>query len=99
MLSQRLGSRGLGKGCLWAAIGKPYRRMSTAIAADESLDCAVLTEQVLRRLIPQVLAAMPYEWRGTTFDNSNLLGREVFSKRLQALLISKVDSGAKPGEF
>mmetsp|Transcript_92987 Transcript_92987/g.265455 ORF Transcript_92987/g.265455 Transcript_92987/m.265455 type:complete len:606 (+) Transcript_92987:491-2308(+) len=39
---------------------------------------------------------MPSDWRGTTFNNSNLLGRKVFSERLQALLVSKAE--AKLGE-
>jgi hypothetical protein len=29
-------------------------------------------------IIPEILANMPNEWRGTTFRNSNLLGREKF---------------------
>ncbi len=40
-------------------------------------------------LIQQVLDAMPMEWKGTTFRNSNLLGREVFSKGLNALLAER----------
>ena len=56
---------------------------------------SVLTEGALREMVvPQVLAAVPSEWRGTTFDNSNLLGRELFSERLQALLASKAAGGA-----
>jgi len=57
----------------------------------------VLTDELLRtQLVPQLLAAMPGDWRGTTFNNSNLLGREVFSDRLQALLVSK--AATKQGE-
>jgi hypothetical protein len=54
-----------------------------------------LNVAALRELVPQLLAVMPTDWRGTTFDNSNLLGREVFSQRLLALLKSKV--GTKVG--
>ena len=60
-------------------------------------DAALPTPQLLRtQLVPQILAAMPSDWRGTTFNNSNLLGRKVFSERLQALLVSKAE--AKLGE-
>ena len=40
-------------------------------------------------LTRQLLDAMPQEWKGTTFRNSNLLGREEFSKGLIALLDSR----------
>jgi cysteine synthase A len=54
---------------------------------------SVLTDELLRtQLVPQILAAMPADWRGTTFNNSNLLGREKFSERLQALLVSKAET-------
>lgn len=57
----------------------------------------VLTDELLRtQLVPQLLAAMPGDWRGTTFNNSKLLGREIFSDRLQALLVSK--AATKQGE-
>jgi hypothetical protein len=36
---------------------------------------------------------MPDEWRGTTFNNSALLGREAFTQRLVALLTSKAAAG------
>lgn len=51
----------------------------------------MVTIEALRdSLIPQVLAVIPADWRGTTFNNSILLGREAFSERLLALLKSKV---------
>jgi len=40
-------------------------------------------------LIQQVLDNMPVEWKGTTFRNSNLLGRAVFSQGLEKLLAEK----------
>lgn len=59
----------------------------------------VLTEDLLRtQLVPQILAAMPDDWRGTTFDNSNLLGRKDFSINLHDLLVSKALAGSKLGE-
>ena len=39
-------------------------------------------------LTQQIVDNMPREWRGTTFRNSNLLGREKFSQGLNALLDS-----------
>jgi len=43
----------------------------------------------LREVLPQVLESLPKEWRGTTFKNSNLLGREVFTEHLENLILSK----------
>ena len=37
---------------------------------------------------------MPTEWRGTTFKNSDLLGREVFGDHLSSLMASKMADGA-----
>jgi len=42
-------------------------------------------------LARQILDNLPQEWRGTTFRNSNLLGRGVFSKNLNALLDARCD--------
>ncbi len=44
-------------------------------------------------LIGSILEAMPAEWRGTTFNNSNLLGREGFTSNLQSLLKRKLADG------
>ena len=35
---------------------------------------------------------MPADWRGTTFNNSNLLGREKFCENLRELILTKVSS-------
>jgi len=63
---------------------------------------AILTPDVLRtQLVPQLLAAMPTDWRGTTFNNSKAIyvGRTAFSERLQHLLEAKAkDPHAKIGE-
>ena len=37
-------------------------------------------------IITAILDSMPAEWRGTTFDNSNLLGREQFARNLRTVL-------------
>ena len=37
-------------------------------------------------VIRQILGAIPKEWRGTTFRNCNLLGRDGFATKLNALL-------------
>ena len=42
-----------------------------------------------RPLLEQLLDNMPEDWRGTTFNNSELLGREGFSDGLLALLAQK----------
>ena len=41
--------------------------------------------EALLAALPAALADLPAEWRGTTFDNSALLGRAEFSKRLLEL--------------
>ena len=44
------------------------------------------TFQSFHSFLPGILSVLPSEWRGTTFKNSNLLGREEFSKRLLSLI-------------
>lgn len=39
--------------------------------------------------LPSILSAIPQEWRGTTFKNSMLLGREVFADKLDKLILEK----------
>lgn len=48
--------------------------------------------------LPALLAALPAEWRGTTFDNSDLLGRERFAARLAALLERHASPSAATGD-
>jgi cysteine synthase A len=47
------------------------------------------TYSQMQAALPTILSNIPYEWRGTTFKNSNLLGREVFSEKLKALVAAK----------
>eukprot|EP00092_Neocalanus_flemingeri_P040538 GFUD01044144.1.p1 GENE.GFUD01044144.1~~GFUD01044144.1.p1 ORF type:complete len:616 (-),score=98.67 GFUD01044144.1:188-2035(-) len=54
-----------------------------------------LTPTIVEQYLPQILAAIPEEWRGTTFKNSALLGREVFSEKLTNLILSKSEGGDK----
>merc|ERR1712063_153325 len=39
---------------------------------------------------------MPQEWKGTTFRNENLLGREQFAENLTHLIASKAPKDASP---
>jgi cystathionine beta-lyase/cystathionine gamma-synthase len=43
----------------------------------------------LHACLPSILQNIPQEWRGTTFKNSHLLGREVFSHDLCQLVASR----------
>ncbi|KAF0695597.1 Aste57867_13637 [Aphanomyces stellatus] len=53
----------------------------------------VLTFSIAQSLLPSILSNLPYEWRGTTFANSALLGREVFSSNVEKLLLEKHAKG------
>ena len=44
-------------------------------------------------LLPQMLRSIPDEWKGTTFKNHALLGREGFTAKLHSLLQDKVHTG------
>lgn len=48
----------------------------------------------VRRLLPSVLEQMPPSWRGTTYDNSRLLGRESFAVGFRALVERKAATGS-----
>ena len=52
-----------------------------------------LTTKIVEKYLPQILTAIPSEWRGTTFNNSDLLGREKFSARLSDLMTEKSGKG------
>lgn len=43
------------------------------------------SDQAIRPHLKQILSEMPTEWRGTTFANNVLLGRNVFSENLMKL--------------
>jgi len=55
---------------------------------------SMMQKSLLNMSIPDILAAMPQDWRGTTFNNLMLHGREGFAMRLDALLESKAASGS-----
>jgi cystathionine beta-lyase/cystathionine gamma-synthase len=54
---------------------------------------SVLSPAPPRSPAVQILSSMPAEWRGTTFNNSNLLGREGFAANLNKLLATKASTG------
>lgn len=43
----------------------------------------------IRESLPTILANIPQEWRGTTFKNSKLLGRETFAANFKELILKK----------
>lgn len=47
------------------------------------------TDAQVKAALPNILANIPNEWRGTTFKNSNLLGRGDFSVNLNKLILEK----------
>jgi cystathionine beta-lyase/cystathionine gamma-synthase len=49
--------------------------------------------------LPSILANLPGEWKGTTFRNNNLLGRDGFCQRLSALILSKNGDAGNGTEF
>ena len=51
------------------------------------------TTSHLRSVLPQIVKALPQEWRGTTFANLNLLGRAGFAQSLEKLAAAKAASG------
>ena len=48
-----------------------------------------VTKAQMRAALPNILENIPPEWRGTTFKNSKLLGRETFAVNLNNLIIEK----------
>jgi len=49
----------------------------------------------MTRAIQEILAVLPAEWRGTTFNNSNLRGREGFTRDLEELILRKFRAGER----
>jgi len=47
----------------------------------------------LVKVLPDILKVIPKEWDGTTFNNSNLLGRPNWSKKFIKLVEKSVASG------
>eukprot|EP00038_Savillea_parva_P030138 m.75787 g.75787 ORF g.75787 m.75787 type:complete len:638 (+) comp9019_c0_seq2:73-1986(+) len=62
-------------------------------SAMSSSGTATAGSSLFRTYIPSILESMPSDWRGTTFNNSNLLGRETFTKILVTLLQHKQSAG------
>jgi cystathionine beta-lyase/cystathionine gamma-synthase len=50
---------------------------------------ATFSATSLRAALPSILTSLPYEWKGTTFNNSNLLGRARFCEGLKELVATK----------
>ena len=52
-----------------------------------------ISKDLVHKYLPAILENLPYEWRGTTFANSNLLGRKGFSDSFCELLNHKEKTG------
>jgi len=52
-----------------------------------------ITPKILQHYLPQLLQALPSDWRGTTFNNSALLGRSGFSTKLVDMILRKANEG------
>ncbi|OQS02393.1 hypothetical protein THRCLA_05230 [Thraustotheca clavata] len=50
---------------------------------------ALVSFDVVKQYLPSILGNIPYEWRGTTFANSALLGRETFAENIATLIKTK----------
>lgn len=48
-----------------------------------------VTPEQIKAALPNILANIPQEWLGTTYNNSNLLGREKFAENLANLILTK----------
>jgi len=69
-----------------------YRSMQSSDPVQEKINSTVTFEQ-LKAALPDILKVIPGEWDGTTFNNSNLLGRPKFSEDFLALVESSIKSG------
>jgi len=67
--------------------------LETARAAHSGFNTPASTSHSLIGALPQILSALPKEWRGTTFKNSALLGRVKFAERLLSLVSEKGEKG------
>ena len=52
-----------------------------------------LTFKQLKEALPDIMKVIPKEWDGTTFNNSNLLGRPKFSDAFVKLVEGSIASG------
>ena len=46
-----------------------------------------ISGEKMKAYLPKLLAALPTEWRGTTFKNHNLLGRRQFAENMAELIL------------
>jgi cysteine synthase A len=53
----------------------------------------LLDDSKMKTAIRQILAVLPAEWRGTTFNNSKLRGRQGFAQDIEELIMRKWKSG------
>ena len=54
-----------------------------------------IPSEAMQRCLPEILGSLPEDWRGTTFKNSDLLGRAGFSTKLAKLILQKAATGGK----
>jgi len=54
-----------------------------------------LSAKTMHHYLPQLLRSMPSDWYGTTFNNSDLLGRSGFSSKLVDLILRKANNGGE----
>eukprot|EP01127_Copromyxa_protea_P015592 TRINITY_DN4503_c0_g1_i2.p1 TRINITY_DN4503_c0_g1~~TRINITY_DN4503_c0_g1_i2.p1 ORF type:complete len:612 (-),score=185.65 TRINITY_DN4503_c0_g1_i2:53-1888(-) len=54
-----------------------------------------LQSSTLRKVYPEILEVMPYDWRGTTFNNSEkvYIGREAFAQNVTDLILKREAEG------
>ena len=72
-----------------------YRSMQSAdpVAESQSTKESGLSFDQLKAALPEILKVIPLEWDGTTFNNSNLLGRPRFSEDFIKLVKGSIDTG------
>lgn len=65
------------------------------MAATEQSSPQGLPAGIMERYLPQIVASIPSDWRGTTFKNSALLGRKGFETKLSELMLRKANDGGE----
>jgi len=53
------------------------------------LNMSAFEKSSVKSALPNIIANFSVEWRGTTFNNSNLLGRAAFCDKMKALIAAK----------
>jgi hypothetical protein len=66
-----------------------YSSSSSSSSAKSCCGSSKSQQPLVRSFLASILSNLPLEWRGTTFANSNLLGRSHFAVKLCSLLSSK----------